>query len=427
MAGLVIGLAPGAVPWSAPWSAPGSAAFAGSFEASYELVVDTTGDLDTLGASRSGTVISPSINDVGQVAFLGVQNIPDTRGGGIIGHIPGIYRAEPSGGITTIFEEGMFDNMRMERSSGFWPDPSINHGGQVSFGLNGLAATSGREGITGTTFSQDARVIFVGNGTETAPEDYTLIDQFPFSSGSVGRFLGIFTSINDSGLVAYGSDVAVYTSDGTARQTIKTFDIDLRFNSGFLPVLNNVGEVIYRRLDVNIVDHVLIRNNGGSETELIGEVLATGGYDLNNNGVAAIRDAIGFKVGDGTSQWDIQIGDGELPQWLSMNDDNEILYTSSQGSTSLTPRSLYFYDGQDHNLLLQPGDILNGMTVESVSNVGNESLSNRQFAVGVVLLDDQGRQVDAIFRGQISQVPEPSGLALIALGTLAVLRRRKQA
>ena len=69
IAGLLFGLAP----WSAPGSAPGSAAFAASFEASYELVVDTTGEFSSLSTRELNipTIINPSINTAGQIAFFG--------------------------------------------------------------------------------------------------------------------------------------------------------------------------------------------------------------------------------------------------------------------------------------------------------------------------------------------------------------------
>src|SRR5918997_521921 len=165
-----------------------------------------------------------AINTPGDIAFRAGRLAPDG-----FNTIPGIYRANADGSLTTIAE-----NQKRYVSLGF--NPSRNDSGQVSFAAR---LDGGNKG--------DTESILRGNGKKLTTIA-TTADEF--------NFFGFDTSINDSGEVAFtaerdeefGFDEGLFSGSGNKKSGVTTHyltstsEFDGRDSR---PSINNLGDIAF--------------------------------------------------------------------------------------------------------------------------------------------------------------------------------------
>src|ERR687897_2562198 len=182
-----------------------------------------------------------AINAPGDVAFRAGRLAPDG-----FNTIPGIYRANADGTLTTIAEDP-----RRFVTIGF--NPSINDSGQVSF----AARLDGGN-------KPDTEAILRGDGSKKLTTIAT----------TAGRFdgFGFDTSINNSGEVAFtaeldeefGFDEGLFSGSGskkggvTTHYLTSTSDFD---GSDSRPSINNLGDIAFRE-SVNFESGIFVGREG---------------------------------------------------------------------------------------------------------------------------------------------------------------------
>jgi hypothetical protein len=180
-----------------------------------------------------------SINKPGDIAFKAGRLAPDG-----FNTIPGIYRANADGSLTTIAED-----QKRFRTIGF--NPSMNDLGQVSF----AARLDGGN-------KPDTEAILRGSGKKL-----TTIA----STQNEFNFFGFDTSINNSGEVAFkaeldeefGFDEGLFSGSGgkksvTTHYLTSTSDFD---GSDSRPSINNLGNVAFDE-SVNFDDGIFVGREG---------------------------------------------------------------------------------------------------------------------------------------------------------------------
>jgi hypothetical protein len=181
-----------------------------------------------------------AINERGDIAFRAGRLAPDG-----FNTIPGIYRANADGTLTTIAED-----QRRFNSIGF--NPSINDSGQVSF----AARLDGGK-------KDDTEAILRGDGGKLTTIA-TTADRF--------NFFGFDTSINNSGEVAFtaeldeefGFDEGLFSGSGSKKSGVTTHyltstsDFD---GSDSRPSINNLGDIAFRE-SVNSESGIFVGREG---------------------------------------------------------------------------------------------------------------------------------------------------------------------
>jgi hypothetical protein len=181
-----------------------------------------------------------AINSPGDIAFKAGRLAPDE-----FNTIPGVYRANADGTLTTIAE----DPKRFQ-TIGF--NPSINDSGQVSF----AARLDGGK-------KDDTEAILRGDGRKLTTIA-TTADRF--------NFFGFDTSINNSGEVAFtaeldeefGFDEGLFSGSGsknggvTTHYLTSTSDFD---GSDSRPSINNLGDIAFRE-SVNFESGIFVGREG---------------------------------------------------------------------------------------------------------------------------------------------------------------------
>jgi hypothetical protein len=174
-----------------------------------------------------------AINSPGDIAFKAGRPAPDEN------TIPGVYRANADGTLTTIAE-----NPRRFVTIGF--NPSINDSGQVSF----AARLDGGN-------KPDTEAIFRGDGSKKLTTIASTADEF--------NFFGFDTSISNSGEVAFKAELdeefdfveGLFSGSGGKKSGVTTHylnstDVTLdgqpvRFGGNdSRPSINNVGDIAFQ-------------------------------------------------------------------------------------------------------------------------------------------------------------------------------------
>ncbi len=181
-----------------------------------------------------------AINTPGDIAFKAGRLAPDG-----FNTIPGVYRANADGTLTTIAED-------QKRFVFIGFNPSINDSGQVSF----AARLDGGN-------KPDTEAIFRGAGKKLTTIA-TTADRF--------NFFGFDTSINNSGEVAFtaeldeelGFDEGLFSGSGgkksgvTTHYLTSTSDFD---GSDSRPSINNLGDIAFRE-SVNSESGIFVGREG---------------------------------------------------------------------------------------------------------------------------------------------------------------------
>jgi hypothetical protein len=181
-----------------------------------------------------------AINTPGDIAFKAGRLAPDG-----FNTIPGVYRANADGTLTTIAED-------QKRFVFIGFNPSINDSGQVSF----AARLDGGN-------KPDTEAIFRGEGKKLTTIA-TTADRF--------NFFGFDTSINNSGEVAFtaeldeelGFDEGLFSGSGGKKSGVRTHyltstsDFD---GSDSRPSINNLGDIAFRE-SVNFESGIFVGREG---------------------------------------------------------------------------------------------------------------------------------------------------------------------
>ncbi len=189
-----------------------------------------------------------AINTPGDIAFRAGRLAPDG-----FNTIPGIYRANADGTLTTIAE----DPKRFQ-TIGF--NPSINDSGQVSF----AARLDAVDKATG----ENIEVILRGDGSKKLTTIASTADEF--------NFFGFDTSINNSGEVAFkaeldeefGFDEGLFSGSGGKKSGVTTHYLTStsQFDgSDSRPSINNLGDIAFDE-SINFDSGIFVGREGTFQT-----------------------------------------------------------------------------------------------------------------------------------------------------------------
>ena len=302
-----------------------------------------------------------AINTRGDIAFRAGHLAPDG-----FNRVPGIYRANADGTLTTITE----DQKRFV-SIGF--NPSINDSGQVSF----AARLDGGK-------KPDTEAILRGSGKKLTTIA-TTADQF--------NFFGFDTSINNSGEVAFtaeldeefGFDEGLFSGSGTksgvtTHYLTSTSEFD---GSDSRPSINNSGEIAF----VESVDFArgIFVGREGEFTEVVAPdpsdpSIGLGVPVLNNAGTVAFQRSFTDETtqefveeivkidADGTST---TVADtrGEFAFFgfrpPSLNNEGDVAFLATLDDFSTT--GIFVGPDPINDRVIATGDTLDGSTVQNIT------------------------------------------------------------
>jgi hypothetical protein len=208
-----------------------------------------------------------SINNRGDIAFRAGRTAPDG-----FNTIPGIYRANAGGGLTTIVEDD-------KRFVTIGNNPSMNDLGQVSFAAR-----------LGGGSKPDTESILRGGGKKLTTIATTAA-QF--------NFFGFDTSVNNDGEVAFkaeldeefGFDEGLFSGQGTKSGVTTHY---LASTSQFdgtdsRPSINNLGDIAFAET-INFVEGIFVGREGNFRTIAVPDQnIGVGEPLLNNGGTAAFE------------------------------------------------------------------------------------------------------------------------------------------
>lgn len=297
-----------------------------------------------------------SINDRGDIAFRAGRLAPDG-----FNTIPGIYRANADGSLTTIVEDA--------KQFGFLGrNPSMNDLGQVSF----AARVDGGK-------KPDTESILRGDGKKLTTIASTA-DEF--------NFFGFDTSVNNSGEVAFkaeldeefGFDEGLFSGSGgkagtTTHYLASTSDFD---GNDSRPSINNAGDIAFEE-SINFDDGIFRGQEGTFQTIAAPDPnVSIGEPTLNNSGTAAFERSF---FDETTQEFVTEIvtgSGGPLTTVVdtrgafsffgfrppSINDDGAVAFhaTLDDGTSGV-------FDGPDPvaNRVIATGDSLDGDTITSIT------------------------------------------------------------
>jgi hypothetical protein len=292
-----------------------------------------------------------AINTPGDIAFKAGRLAPDG-----FNTIPGIYRANADGTLTTIAE----DPKRFQ-TIGF--NPSINDSGQVSF----AARLDGGN-------KPDTEAIFRGDGSKKLTTIATTADEF--------AFFGFDTSINNSGEVAFkaeldNGDEGLFSGSGSKKSRVTTHylnstDISLdgqpaRFDGrDSRPSINNLGDIAFDE-SIAFDSGIFVTDGGGFETISAPEPgTFVSAPMLNDAGTAAFQKNFeSILTGNGGPLTTVADTSGEFGSFgfrpPSLNNQGEVAFlaTLDDGTTGI-------FVGPDpvEDRVIATGDTLDGDTLD---------------------------------------------------------------
>jgi hypothetical protein len=316
-----------------------------------------------------------AINSPGDIAFKAGRLAPDG-----FNTIPGVYRANADGTLTTIAE----DPKRFQ-TIGF--NPSINDLGQVSF----AARLDGGK-------KDDTEAILRGDGKKLTTIASTA-DEF--------NFFGFDTSINNSGEVAFTAeldeefnfDEGLFSGQGkgiTTHYLTSTSDFD---GSDSRPSINNLGDIAFRE-SVNFESGIFVGREGDFAQIVAPDPdVSVQEPVLNDAGTAAFQRSF---TDEATQEFVEQIvkidPDGALTVIAdtrdefaffgfrppSINNDGEVAFhaTLDDGTSGI-------FVGSDPitDRVIATGDTLDGLTVQNLTFC-EEGLSDSGELAFVATLED---------------------------------------
>ena len=338
------------------------------------------------------------LNNVGQIATdVGIDDQDS-----------GIYRIDETG-YTRIAREG---DAAPDSSQTFvsFGDPALNDNGQTAFG------TTLSDGTGGLLRSDGISQTWIARENDNVPGD-----------GNISSFLQS-PAINNAGQVAFnallggvgvsfGNNEAIYLGDGTgltrvAREGQASPDGDGTFGDGEFDeyALNEAGQVAFitnlQDTDGGFDDNQGIYiSNGGTLEQIVraDDAVPNGDGDFNFFGKLALNDQgqIAFRAGlEETS------GSSEFPDAIFVYDEQLGLMEVARAGDPLLNSTI-------SDLELADGINERGNPASGLNNAG-------QIAFRFDLED--GREGIALWT-----IPEPATLGLLAIGGLAMLKRKRKA
>ena len=416
----------------------------------------------------------PSLNDLGQAAFFttligsGTNNDNNTA----------IYR-DDGGTLTQIARGGQaaptgFENFR------FVAIPTLNNKGQAAFrvGFGGVSAANdfGIYRGDGTTLVQIART---SQAAPSGPGRFTSFGSTDPALNDAGQ-VAFNASLGGSSGVGPTNDFGIYRGDGTSLTQIVRKGQAVPSGPGSftgvgLRSLNGAGQVaFFATLGGNGVDATndggIYRGDGASLTQVVREGQAApsgpgtftgfpGGIAFNNAGQTAFFADLGGSGVVTTNSSGVYRAEGGGDMTLTqiaragqvapsgpgvfinfdrpglfdspaLNEAGQAVFFANLGGSDVTSRNdlgLYLYDDSLGLLTVaREGDSFLGSTISDLAFTSGSTLASQRSGLNdlgqvayLYTLADGNRGI-AIF-----SVPEPSSLALLGLGGLALLRRRR--
>jgi hypothetical protein len=332
----------------------------------------------------------PSINNRGDIAFK------SDRGGAS----DGIYRANASGGVTTIAEVAPGSGFVLLANG----NPSMNDSGQVSFGA---------------TPSGGGQAILRGDGSTVTTIASTSTQRRGFAS------LGRSTSINDTGEVAFDGQLGsgargLFSGTGGAATThyLNTQDASVdgspaRFNATEdRPSINNLGDIAFLDEIQGTFRQDIFRGQEQSFTTISAANPPSAATPplLNNGGTVAWQtefiDETGFAAraivtGDGVGP-DTRVVDSsgafDIFDSYAINNTGAVAFSATQDSDPLQGPSIFVGPSPKKDLVIGRGDKLDGGTVAGL-NFCEEGLNDSGQLAFVAEIEDRNGDVRvAVFR-----------------------------